>query len=365
LEFLKRTQFDIIVNLHPLSNIFNHAQNSYKFFWWISIIEIVKNRNPAIIYFDEIVLKTISKIWYPVNYFKLNFGSQDQCSKYIIQIKSEFKLNDNLRESELYDFLLTIKNNKIITNISEELTRYVPYRFIRPWFAIATRRIKDHYVNNKILELQDNSAPYQINPSQKVIIINKDWSCWIKFNYDLIKGFAYLELLKYLEKNNPLISNLSLKLEKPAVRKLKKATFLWEEFIYKYPLEKDVFENKHLKDIKKMSIDHFLPWSMSAHDLLWNLHPVEKNVNSSKNNLLPHSEYFDSFSNLQYRFLNFLIETKKAKPLEDYNILLGASKRDLAMIDLKLFQKELDKHYKPNFEIAINMGFTPNWQWSI
>ncbi|MFO7585650.1 MAG: HNH endonuclease domain-containing protein [Anaerolineales bacterium] len=36
------------------------------------------------------------------------------------------------------------------------------------------------------------------------------------------------------------------------------------------------------------SLDHFLPWRYVAHDLLWNILPASKSVNSSKSDSLPH-----------------------------------------------------------------------------
>ncbi|MBI6115993.1 HNH endonuclease domain-containing protein [Salegentibacter maritimus] len=351
------------MKITPLNSIFSNVQNSYKFYWWLSILEINLKQDKLIISFDEIVLKTISKLWYPVNYYKLNFGKLDQCSKYIKQIKSFYGLEDNLDERNLYDFLLTIKNDELINNITSELTRYVPYRFLRPWYAVQTRLLKDQYVNKTILEFQNHTAPYLIDPGKKQISVNYEWSNWIHLNFELIKGFTYLKLLKYLEKNNPLVPNLSIKIKKPVVRKLRKATILWDEFIISHPREKDVFQQKCVKEIKEKSLDHFLPWSVLSHDLIWNLHPVEKEINSSKNNQLPDFKYFHSFSYLQYQFLNFLISSNKDKPLEDYNILMGASKDELKALSLNEFEAELAKHYKPIYEIAENMGFIPNWSY--
>jgi HNH endonuclease len=39
------------------------------------------------------------------------------------------------------------------------------------------------------------------------------------------------------------------------------------------------------------SIDHFLPWSFVAHDLLWNLTPVFGTTNSKKGDALPNAKH--------------------------------------------------------------------------
>ena len=75
------------MKLSPFHKVFSNTQNSYKYYWWLSIIEICAENETKTISFDEITLKVISKLWYPVNYFKLSFGNIDQCSRYIKEIK--------------------------------------------------------------------------------------------------------------------------------------------------------------------------------------------------------------------------------------------------------------------------------------
>ena len=111
-------------------------------------------------------------------------------------------------------------------------------------------------------------------------------------NYTLIENSALFELFKYVENNNPLLINISLKLFKPKNRKLAKATKLWKRFIdLQGHLHKSVFEDNHLNQIKQLSIDHFSSLEFFTHDLIWNLHPVDKSINSSKSNSLPKTSY--------------------------------------------------------------------------
>ena len=345
-----------------LNKIFNNTQNSYKYYWWLSITEICFNKNQREISFDEIILKIISKLWYPVNYFKLSFGKIDQCSKYIKQIQSEYHLEENISERDLYQFLIKYKSSDFLLNITNELTRYVPYRFIRPWFSEKTRGLKDSKVNSKILELQNESSPYTIGHESKIIMINKDWFQWINTNYILIKSYTLYELIKYLEKENPNVANLSRKLEKPNARNLSTPTKYWKKFILKEPNHTDVFENKPLFKLKNISIDHFIPWSFMTHDLIWNLHPINKRINSSKSNNLPQKRYFQNFYKLQYNFCTFLLDESSNKPLEDYYKLFNCSKEELISFSEEQFVIRMDQFYMPQFEIAENMGFESNWK---
>ncbi|WP_458628272.1 HNH endonuclease domain-containing protein [Winogradskyella sp. PC D3.3] len=350
--------------LKHLNKVFNNTQNSYKYYWWLSIIEICFKEEKKEISYEEIVFKLISKLWYPVNYFKLSFGKIDQCSKLIKQIQKNYHLEDNLSEQDLFDFLIKHKNSNLMIKITKELTRYVPYRFIRSWYSTQTKGIIDSQVNSKVLELQNDSAPYNINLYSNAVIINSEWLSWIKNNYTLLKAYTLFELIKYLEKENPNVVNLTKKLEKPKFRNLSSATKYWGNFITEAPNQIDVFQNIPLNDIKGLSIDHFLPWSFLTHDLIWNLHPINKSVNSAKSNYIPNQNYFKQFYNLQYGFCNFLLKKNLNKPLEDYYKLFNCSNEELNSLSQEQFIVKMDNFYLPQCEIAKNMGFVTEWSLS-
>ena len=154
---------------HKLLSIFNHTTNSYKFYWWLSIIELIKDQKARELYFDDIVISLIANIWYPVNYFKLSFGKQDQFCKHVTSIKNEFNLNDDIKKSDLIKFLKKNNNNKLLIKIINDITKYVPYRFLRSFYSQETRGLNDALVNDKIILIQDlkHEIPYTINVSKK------------------------------------------------------------------------------------------------------------------------------------------------------------------------------------------------------
>lgn len=349
------------MKLKPYPQIFNHTRNSYKFYWWLAILELVIEEKKVQIKFEEIVLRIIVKMWYPVNYFHLSFGIQDQCTHYITQIKNEFKLPEDISPEKLLSFLIHHKDSPLIVNINSQLTRFVPYRFIRPWYAAETRGLADQKVNSRLLELQDSDAPYIIDPDLQTIQLEEETKEWIIRNYKILEAHTLFELLKYLEINNPNVPNIRQKLVRPEKRNLSRPTRLWRDFIHYHPTKPDVFERKMLGDISSLSIDHFLPWSFVAHDLVWNLHPVEKLVNIRKSNFLPSTHYLEDFFSLQYSFSRFLISKQKTKDLENFYILFKCSKEDFQQLNKQKFQQLLQKVYGPQMEIASTMGFATDW----
>lgn len=130
---------------------------------------------------------------------------------------------------------------------------------------------------------------------------------FIKINYIILESFALFKLTSFLEKRNPDVPNITIKLFKPVSRSLNKVNKLWKKFIDLNPDCRDVFEKNKLKNINHFSIDHFLPWSYVSHDQIWNTHPISQSVNSSKNNTLPSLKYLEDFTHLQFSLLQLIL----------------------------------------------------------
>ncbi|MBM6861925.1 hypothetical protein H9X78_15930, partial [Clostridium saudiense] len=121
------------------------------------------------------------------------------------------------------------------------------------------------------------------------------------------------------------------------------------------------FEIKNL-----MSIDHFIPWSFIGHDMIWNLIPTFKNINSRKSDNLPEWEiYFDKFAKQQYRLFCFLRinASKYKKILEDYleifnNYDINNITNKENSISYNDFYINMLHTVQPLYQIAYNQGFT-------
>ncbi len=343
------------------SSVFSNTTNSYKFYWWLSVIDLLKDSERLEFNFSEIAFRMIARVWYPVNYFKLSFGRQDQLSKCVFDIKKEFNLSDGISEQELLTFLNRNKEDKFLQKQVRKLVRYVPYRFIRPWFSNEIRAKNDQEVNQYILDYQyvgNRQLPYYITTIG--IKLNSEVLTGIKRELGLIESFTQYHLLKYLEKNNPNVPNLLLKSSRPLERKLSAPRRLWKAYVANSTRFYDIYTNKPLR-VSEISIDHFLPWSFVTHDLLWNLHPVSKNINIVKSNSLPSIDYLPVFCELQYSFLWFLNEHLHKNALEDYYTTFQINHQDIFSWSYPTFKQKFHDLYLPKFEIAANMGFQSGW----
>lgn len=114
-----------------------------------------------------------------------------------------------------------------------------------------------------------------------------------------------------------------------------------------------------------------MPWSFVAHDLLWNLIPTTKSVNSSKSNNLPSDQYFNDFIKLQHLGLTvsyqYYLEHHKQKTWEKliesfFSELKINNTNDL--LKLEILHNAYKIVFNPLISLATNQGFTANWSYS-
>ena len=90
---------------NQIIKVFQNTTNSYKYYWWYSILKLVKSKNVKNIQLDDIAFQMIILSWYPVNYFKISLGKQDQLANYIRELKNQFnELTEDIKDVDLEFF---------------------------------------------------------------------------------------------------------------------------------------------------------------------------------------------------------------------------------------------------------------------
>jgi hypothetical protein len=69
-------------SFNQLNSVFENTTNSYKYYWWLSILKLIKTNGNEKIELEDIVFEMLVFVWYPVNYYKISLGKQDQLTKY-------------------------------------------------------------------------------------------------------------------------------------------------------------------------------------------------------------------------------------------------------------------------------------------
>lgn len=355
------------LSVEHLSSTFNNTTNSYKFYWFLAIIEKVKE-GKELISIDDLVILMISEVWYPVNYFRLSFGKQDQFEDVIKNLRNKLNCSIDIKRNDLIILLYENKNHKEVKKLIRKLRRWVPQRFIRPWFSIELRGTKDQFVNSKIIQLSNiefnkvSSPPLYKFVDDDKILLHPEWIEYLLKNIGIVVDFTFWNLLKYLQQRNPNVANISVKLFPPSKRDLSTARKFWNLYFDKKPSVLCIYSNTILEK-HDYSLDHYLPWSYTGHDKLWNLIPTKKSINSSKSNSLPDDKYIKKFTHTQYDALQTLAKgnMKSQRLLEDYCLLFNKSTNEILSIDYNTFDQMILDNITPQMQIAKNMGFDDGW----
>lgn len=335
--------------ISALAGIFNNTTATYKFYWFVALMDIVVKERKTRISFWEIIAGMVAESWYPIHYFKLSFGKSDSLFSNSLEIQKEFQISIDSDKKKIKNQLLdNIDSTKKFLRV---FSLNVPYRFLSPW-------IKYTYDEDVVAKSQrfENGCIYAIYGDE--IVINEAWVDYLKENYTILRDFAFWNLTEFLQKRNPNVPNVPSKLIKPNLREsLTKQHKFWDTYIESVGHMSCIYTGKPIV-AKNYDLDHFVPWSFVSHNLLWNLIPADSSINSSKsNNLPPLDIYLKPFSRLQQNALKVMYEMNQNNSIfEDYLIVYD-SVSDLVNLSETDFYDVFRKTFSPMVQIAENMGF--------
>lgn len=362
------------LNVAPLAASFNHVTNSYRFYWLLAILDSLKLSSNTVIAIDDLLARMIAAVWYPLHYFHLSLGKQDRLDVVARQLKAhDGRLQANSSQDDVLNAtLMHLKTQSPLSREIRAIGNYVPQRFLRPFFQRELSRIEDWRVNAAIERLAESGFGAQAAPCLyrfvatpvRSIEIQPVWFEYLQQHLSILTGFCLWHLVNYIQKNNPNAPNVAGKLFRPEQRDLAQARVFWRLVIDEIGPLQCIYSQQPITS-GDFSLDHFLPWSFVAHDLLWNLAPTPKAVNASKGDQLPDiSLYFGAFAQLQYEAVQAVARRNHARLLEDYALLCKQdSVTALRSQPFAHFRQILLDTITPQVQIARNMGFAANWSY--
>ena len=345
------------VDVGRLSRIYGNTVATYKFYWFVSIINLVcTNPGRSVFSFREIVAGMIAEAWYPIHYFRLSFGKSDSLESAILKIQHVLGIAVDAERGVVSE---TILANADVPEIRKALNVFminVPYWFLSPWIPGVNNqkmvaRLSREFVNN---------CPYAI--SGKEIYINEPWVDYLVRNASILKDFTFWNLAGFIQKRNPNVPDIPSKLVKPVQRaSLAKQHRYWDRFIESSGPIRCIYTNMEM-GVRQYDLDHFIPWSFVVHDLMWNLLPANPSVNSSKSdNIPPLDRYLSPLAHLQHEALKVNYGSNPSdKLLEDY-LIFRCPVSELVDLPEDRFLSLFKDEFSPIAQTATNMGFA---QWT-
>jgi hypothetical protein len=186
--------FNFAYYLEEMIN-YDRMTNSYKIFCLKSIIEFANNDQLSFS-FSDLQAQMIVSGW---SYAKAgyNFGVSDKIPLVVKSICSRNR--DILSHREKLDLIYTFYSDEKNAK-SHTLLRYVQYRLLSPFFDNEIKGVPDQKKNKLIEVLSKNSGEtiYSIDGENKLLILNKEWTRYLRSNYLIVSGWMENKINQFL-----------------------------------------------------------------------------------------------------------------------------------------------------------------------
>lgn len=369
------------LDVAALSRLFKSTSTSYKFLFFLAILNAIQNTprkegEPIRFTLEDLAVEMALLSWYPVKFYKLSFGWQDKVATIInrLQFDPSFKAITSTQGQK--QLRAAIKEQAKDIGLYS-LLKFVPYRLLVPFFSSELKDIPEKRKHDAIAELanQYNSDKIPLyhfveHETKASIQIHPEWTNYLLHagNITIVKDWALLNWITYLQKRNPNTPSIINKVLPPIKRSsLSTQTNFWQKVI-----EADqgqglrcIYSNEPLLN-QSFSLDHFLPWTFICHDQIWNLCPVTPSSNSSKGNKLPADDYVEKFIQQQIHALEVSSKVMSAKSwdkvTESYSMDLRLDPK--LLLDENAVRDAYTGVLMPMMTLAETSDFESSWVYS-
>lgn len=328
------------LDIKKFESLLSNNDQGYKFFWLEAILRLLAKKRERFT-FEEIIDEMILGSWRMVTHYHLRLGhtvngNAENFLEHAIRILYE-KTKDELGNKALSRdrlLLLIKKYQKELWEDKVHLTDYVPYRLIKQFVEKEGKDYIDRKNYGRFISYLnaftkiDNQFFYNIidadNPLERSVALNDEWKNFIMQNYAVIMGWLRFNKALFIQDRNPGVPGVMYKVAPETEEKhksLKNARELWIATVEVTgrPLY-EIYTGNELS-IDEFDLDHFVPRSYVSNDELWNLTPMTKSLNSSKNNKLPERRFIKDFVEYNYYLYRLIFDNgnvEQARILKTY-----------------------------------------------
>jgi Uncharacterized protein conserved in bacteria len=314
------------------ARMFNNKAQSYKFYWFEAILNLTKASEEDLT-FEAVIDEMICEAWHTVTHYHLRLGptvngNAENFLEHAINTLNRVisDLPQNPSKEELKQAIRQC--DKELKKDKTRLTDYVPYKLLYPFFDVEGMEEGLSYIKN---DKHSRLIAYMAKLSgkenlfytildgvglQKKIRLNPHWRKFLLKNFSVIQEWVQYKKAQFLQDRNPGVPGIIYKIypENEELRKLDQARDLWKTVagFTGVPI-KEIYTGQDIP-IEMLSIDHFVPRSYVSNDELWNLIPMRKSLNSSKNNKLPlWDKFFEPFAKYQFYLYGLIFPEDSSK----------------------------------------------------
>lgn len=302
--------------------------------------------------------------WAPAVLFRLSFGFHDRLQDAVRDLQAASGLRPTATESRVRSALARwVEAEQRI----DALSQLVPSRFLGPWLELGlSPSIRDDRRTRAIIKLADKTIddaegpPYALRRGEKgfELVFGPGWSDWLLDHKLILEGHTEFALARFLQARNPHVPGIPDKVCMPGARKLAPARRIFELLRAKSGALRDAYGDAGLGSL--YAIDHVLPRSFVAHDLLWNLVPTSLETNRSKGEALPAETLLSDVAN--YHFVLVTAVPPQSSEIEDYIAVFGLAESELRELSRDAFVERYLRIITPLWQVAMAQGFRSDWR---
>lgn len=357
------------LDIAAFARAFGNVNTSYKFFWARSMMAalVADGFQSRPVSFVRLAAGMLEAARRAVCVFRLRLPKDDKLAEWFLRLEGTPHW-DNKTLARLKGNVIAPRARRIPGDIAEQLTKFVPYLFLSPFFPDITGIVgepKFRKIRDAAAARFDGDMPPPYRFADDAIIVHPKWAHYFRRNFDIVNAWIMWELARYIQRLNPNVPGIAAKLDDAAAPKTTRQRQFWRRVMESRPSMYCIYTGERI-DADSFALDHYLPWSFVAHDNLWNLVPVSEAGNADKSDNLPDgAAHFDLFADMQ----NTAVQALQTFP--DKKRWEGIFEPYLTDLNIDAFGGNIDGDklhsalaavINPLLAIAQTRGFKPDWQ---
>ena len=178
-------------DISKLWHVFDNKVTSYKFFWFLSILQLYREKGQTSISHKQILARMIANAWRYVFSEYSEFPKADQIPDIVEKVMKRYILDASSDYYKIEGQILYYYDRSHTERFPSILLKNVPYRFLSPWIPFTNN-------DDVVVKSNEKDARCLYSLHDDYIEINPLWRGYLIDNYEKIEAFIWNELDSYL-----------------------------------------------------------------------------------------------------------------------------------------------------------------------